>query len=371
MKKFLKTTIIIGIVVLICLVPKLGILDFSVLDVSEEKLSNYSEYYFNQLEIDEKKIYVKIDEAVNKKQKTVFLGVQEIENLTKKIGEVLTAYFYDNPECYYISNEYLISTRDFKIFKYITLNLSYTIDNVDDIAIKNEELEQTINNMLKSSITEEMTEFEKEVAIHDALVKHVSYYEYEDINKIPSIKHTAYGALVQREAVCDGYSKAFKMLLEKAGIESIIASGSTEEVAHAWNIVKLEDEYYHVDVTSDKFEQDSKHVIHAYFNLTDRDISKTHVIDNSFKLPECKSTKYDYYTKKYYYISAQDNLYNKLSNIISKQKSSNILEIKVDEKYTARRIIDTLYDLNFNNWRSNKKTSIEYSKTQDVYIFVK
>lgn len=371
MKNFLKTIMIIGIIALICLVPKLDILDFSVLDVSEEQLSNYSEHYFNQLEIDEKKIYVRIDEAVDKREKTVCLGVHETENLTEKVGKVLTAYFYDNPECYYISNEYVISTTDFKLFEYSTLNLSYTINSTDEIDIKNKELEIAIDTILQANITEDMTDFEKEVAIHDALVEHVSYYEYEDINKIPSIKHTAYGALVQKEAVCDGYSKAFKMLLEEAGIESIIVSGSTEEVAHAWNIVTLEDEHYHVDVTSDKFEQDSKYVIHAYFNLTDEDISKTHVIDSSFKLPQCNSMKYNFYTKNEYYISAQNNLYNKLNNIVSKQKNSKTLEIKVDEKYTARRIIDTLYDLNFNKWRSNGKTSVEYSKIQDVYVFVK
>lgn len=371
MKKFLKTIIIIGIIALICLVPKLDILDFSALGVSEEQLSSYSDYYFNQLEIDEKKIYARIDEAINKREEIVYIGVKESEDITEKVNKVLTAYFYDNPKCYYVSNQYLVSTSDFKLFEYSTLTLSYTVNSTDEIGIKNRELETVIDSMLQANITEDMTDFEKEVAIHDALVEHVSYYQYEDINKIPSIKHTAYSALVQKEAVCDGYSKAFKMLLEEAGIESIIASGSTEDVAHAWNIVKLEDEYYHVDVTSDKFEQNSKYVIHTYFNLTDESISKTHVIDNKFELPECNSNKYDYYTQKDYYISNQDNLYNKLSNIVSKQNNSMVLEIKIAPKYTVRRIIDTLYDLNFNKWRSSGKTSVEYSKIQDVYIFVK
>ncbi|MBQ8044464.1 MAG: hypothetical protein IJ272_10055 [Clostridia bacterium] len=372
MKKFFKIVIITVIIALICLVPKLDILDFFALNISEEKLSTYSEYYFNQLALDEQKMYVRIDEAIKNRQEKVFLGLQETEDITEKISKVLEAYFYDNPEYYYVSNEYVISTSNLKIITYSILELDYITSADDEIDVKNKELEIAIYNLLKECITETMTDFEKELAIHDALVERVNYYEYEDINTIPGIKHTAYGALVENEAVCDGYSKAFKLLLEEAGIYSIIISGSTDNIAHAWNLVKLDDEYYHVDVTSDKLEEkDKKYVVHAYFNVNDEKISKTHVIDENFDYPQCDGTKYEYYTQKGYAIATKDNLYNKLKDIISKQKSSNILELKVTEQYSSRKIIDALYDLNFNNWRSNWQTTVSYNKIEDVYVLVK
>ena len=216
-----------------------------------------------------------------------------------------------------------------------------------------------------------MTDFEKEVAIHDALVKHVNYYKYEDINTIPSIKHTAYGALVEKEAVCDGYSKAFKLLLDKVGIDSIIISGTTDNVSHAWNLVKLDDEYYHVDVTSDKLEEKAdKYVVHTYFNVNDEKISKSHTIDNAFNYPQCASIQYQYYVQKGYTVYSKDNLYNKLQQIISKQKQSDVLELQVTGAYSSKKIINTLYHLNFNNWGSSWKTSVSYSKIDDVYIFI-
>lgn len=371
MKKFLKIVLTISVIFLICLVIKLNILDFSAFKVDERRFLEYSGYYFNQLARDEKEIYIKIDDAAKKIRKTVFLGTVHSEGLSDKVGKVLTAYFYDNPHIYYISNRYVVATSDVKLFEISTLELNYIISSKDEIEAKNEQLDRAINKIITSTITKAMTEFERELAIHDALVEKVDYYNYENIEDIPCIKHTAYGALVQNEAVCDGYSKAFKLLLEKIGIDNVIVHGSTEDVAHAWNAVNIGDEYYHVDTTSDKLNVGKKQVIHTYFNLTDKQISETHSINHDFKVPQCNSEKYNYYNKQGYIIFEQDNLYNKLNEIITKQKKSPILEIKLDNKHSAKRLIDTLYDLDFNNWRSDRKSSVEYTQVQDNYIFVK
>jgi len=371
-KKFLKISIITVIIALICLIPQLDILDFYVLDVSEEILARYTEYYFNQLELDEKKLYIRIDEAVRDKKEKVFLGIHQSEDIAKKISRILEAYFYDNPQYYYVSNEYIISTTNLKVMTFSTLELKYLIRKNDEIAINNKKLETAIDSLLSKCITETMTDFEKEVAIHDALVENTTYYQYEDIEAIPEIKHTAYGALVEKEAVCDGYSKAFKMLLEKAGIDSIIISGSTDNVLHAWNLVELDGKYYHVDVTSNKLQEESKrYVVHTYFNLNDINISKTHTTGSFFTYPKCSATEYEYYAKKGYVVKAENNLYNELQDIILKQKKGNILELRVADKFSSRNVIDTLYDLNFNNWRSNREISVSYTKMQDVYIFIK
>ena len=64
-------------------------------------------------------------------------------------------------------------------------------------------------------------------------------------------------------------------------------------------------------------------------------------------------------------------MYSKLSDIIYSQKASKILEIKLDPKRTLRKVIDTLYYLNFNNWKTSGKTNVTYSQLDDVYAFVK
>ena len=58
---------------------------------------------------------------------------------------------------------------------------------------------------------------------------------------------TAYGALVQGKAVGEGYAMAYKAVCDKLGLECSIIVGRRNGVNHAWNIIKLEDSYYHVD----------------------------------------------------------------------------------------------------------------------------
>lgn len=142
-------------------------------------------------------------------------------------------------------------------------------------------------------ITDSMSEFEKELYLHDALAKRVMYVDTENA-------HNAYGALVKGKAVCDGYSEAFQYLLQRAGIQSFIAIGSSydpntyEDVGHAWNIVRIDGEYYHVDVTWD---DQGKKLYHAYFNLTDTEILYDHEIDPTvYPLPSCASAVSNYYS---------------------------------------------------------------------------
>jgi len=354
------------------LVVKLGSLGFSVSAISEEKLASYNVYYYNQLSETEKKVYIKIDEAIKKEQKTVTFTDYKVENLIESVTRIINAYFYDNPEYFYISNKYIIANRDLKIFNITTIKFEYIIDNEYTIERMKKEMTNAIDKLVQENITGSMTDFEKELVLHDVLIEKTKYYEYEDVNTIPLIKHTAYGALVDNEAVCDGYSKALYLLLKKVGIENIIISGTTGNVAHAWNVVKLEDEWYHLDVTSDSITSDGKkYLMHKYFNVTDKEIKQTHSIDKDFELPKCNGTKYDYYMQLGCYLNYEDNMYTKLKKIISLQKDSQILEVKMDSRYSAKSLIDTLYDLNFNSWYSSLKTSVSYNKMENVFVFIK
>ncbi len=79
-----------------------------------------------------------------------------------------------------------------------------------------------------------------ELIIHDALIKYVEYDdECANKNIAYDVAHTAYGALVDGSAVCDGYATAFKMLLNKAGIDSEVVSGLGNGGGHAWNVVRI------------------------------------------------------------------------------------------------------------------------------------
>ncbi|WP_026494881.1 InlB B-repeat-containing protein [Butyrivibrio sp. WCD3002] len=117
-------------------------------------------------------------------------------------------------------------------------------------------------------------DFNKELIIHDALMKTMTYNdEAADRNIKGHVAHTAYGAFVDNMPVCDGYAKAFKMLLNKAGIECHVVGGYGNGDLHAWNVVKLGNDYYDVDVTWDDREEDPENkyfmlLSHEFFNRT-------------------------------------------------------------------------------------------------------
>ena len=125
-----------------------------------------------------------------------------------------------------------------------------------------------------SNIPKDASQIEREVYIHDALIDNVSYYRGKSTPW--HICYTGYGALVEGSAVCDGYSQALSYLLNKVNVDSFVVTGGvggSEGVAtnngHAWNRVKIDDDWYEVDSTwDDGNDTEDVDERHAYFNMT-------------------------------------------------------------------------------------------------------
>ena len=94
-----------------------------------------------------------------------------------------------------------------------------------------------------SCVNDNMSDVEKVAALHDWLALNCRY----DLSG-PHC-YDAYGALVDGRAVCEGYALAYRHLMDMIGIESYYVVSDT--MNHGWNMVKLNDQYYHVDVTWD------------------------------------------------------------------------------------------------------------------------
>lgn len=155
--------------------------------------------------------------------------------------------------------------------------------------------------VLGTLITEDMTDFEKELAIHDWIVAQGSY----DQTVYDNSSHTGrtgykdpYGILVGGYGNCLGYSTTFQLLLDLCDVECITvvgaAFGSMDD--HAWNMVKLDGEWYCVDVTWDDPTlgggSANSVVTHRYFNVTsDRMRESDHQWDYLY-VPEAIADRY-------------------------------------------------------------------------------
>ena len=151
---------------------------------------------------------------------------------------------------------------------------------ISGIEIPYEDLESFIDycnevdiiiDYLTESVKDLKSDLDKALFMHDYLVKHVLYAEYYN-------SFSSSGALYDEIAVCQGYAYAFKYLMNKWGIECHYVI--SEEMNHGWNIIKINNQYYHVDVTwddpiingCDQF----TNVYHEYFLLSDEAISNDH-----------------------------------------------------------------------------------------------
>ena len=148
------------------------------------------------------------------------------------------------------------------------------------------------------------SDYEKELEIHDWLVRNNRYQD--DAGN----EHNAYGALIGGEIVCEGYARAFQLLLNRAGIECCIVTGRSgsyvgdENIAnHAWNAAKINGSWYQVDVTWDDLDlsesginETPEEMSYCYFNLTTEAMSENHaIISDVIPVPECSATEYFYY----------------------------------------------------------------------------
>lgn len=196
---------------------------------------------------------------------------------------VYETYSHDHTEAFWLPNRYamgFVSTED---IRYLALEYNMTGDALEAAKAAFDAAAEEI----LSGIDEDMTEFEKELHIHDALADRIVYAESGNA-------HNAYGALVEGVAVCEGYAEAFQALLHRVGIRSFIVTGESRAQAHGWNIVRIDGEWYHVDLTWD---DQGDTLFHAYFNITDAEIREDHAVyETSYALPACTSAAANYFT---------------------------------------------------------------------------
>ena len=112
--------------------------------------------------------------------------------------------------------------------------LGTSITNVDEKA----------DWVIKNYITSDMSDREKAKRLHNWLIYN-AHYDYTFSN------YNADGVLVKGFGVCDSYSRAYSLLLTRVGIENKRLTGKCGTEGHAWNLVKIDGQWYHVDCTWD------------------------------------------------------------------------------------------------------------------------
>ena len=145
------------------------------------------------------------------------------------------------------------------------------------LADRDQVILQSCRDLLGEIITEEMSDYEKELAVHDWMIAWAEY-DQAALSSLPGAQPTPdsdnpYGFFTGRAAICTGYTSTFQLLMDLLDIECVTVEGTayngTED--HAWNMVRLDGAWYCVDVTWDDPVSStpvSPAAAHMYFNVT-------------------------------------------------------------------------------------------------------
>ncbi|TYP69694.1 transglutaminase domain-containing protein [Paenibacillus methanolicus] len=165
----------------------------------------------------------------------------------------------------YVVDAYFYSVRAWGSTATVTMNVRYR-ESAEQTRYVDEQVRQT----LAAIVTPAMNDSEKVRAIHDWIVLRLAYDEN-------LARYTAYEALTEGKAVCQGYALLNQRMLTEAGIESRIVEGQVDSGSHVWNLVRLEDGWHHVDATwDDPLPDKPGHAGSKYLLRSDAEMRKDH-----------------------------------------------------------------------------------------------
>ena len=229
-----------------------------------------------------------------------------------------------------------------------------------------------------NTVDKSYSDFEKALYLHDYLIYNTSY-DYDNYVKdnIPDVSHTAYGPLINKVGVCDGYAKAYSILLRLVNIDSFVVT--SDYMCHAWSLAKIDNEWYHVDPTwNDPAPNIRGYVGHDFFLCNDSEMKKNNYSNWDSGNIKTTSTKYSnwrlrdnkskfIYVDGYYYSVINNNIVNSKidgsSSTIFSLQATSIHQYKGKLYYTtAKGIYSCYYD------GSNTKTVYSFNNSKESII---
>ncbi|MBS7262405.1 MAG: hypothetical protein KIG36_02225 [Eubacteriales bacterium] len=178
----------------------------------------------------------------------------------------------DHPEYFWVQNTYGYSFNSASYCVRVSPQYYFEAGS-DELATARAEFDASMARLLAVA-TDGMSDYEKALALHDALARHVVY-------DLAVSDQSAYSATVLGTGVCAGYARSYQYLLQAVGISAWTISGLGNGGSHAWNAVVLNGRRYYTDVTWDDGEDDGA-VSYAYFNLPAARIAEDHEASELF-----------------------------------------------------------------------------------------
>lgn len=276
-------------------------------------------YYRTTLSDVERKAYDKIRYGFLSYSKSILvfgLSPSQTQNVFEKIKQ-------DNPWLFYV---------EAASYQYAPVCQGGSV--IPKYRFNKDEVNATLQAIIKKCIAmttslKNKTEFEKELEIHNYFCKSI-YYD----NDFAASSYECVGPLLFGKGVCDGISKAVKLLFDFVDVESLQVCGKSNQQhdsatflseLHAWNIVKINGAFYHLDVTFDLTVQAFGIVRYDYFNLSDQEVLLDHAT-LSMSVPKCLTSN-NYYKIRDLFLQTQNDYRELLVKSIRKGQRDIVFKL--------------------------------------------
>ena len=213
-------------------------------------------------------------------------SVPRLEN--HELSDIFFKLRLDCPDIFYVTG---FSYRFYPQADHVELIPEYLFEK-SKIKEHQKALSSRVSKLVRPA--EKLSLAEKESYIHDFICQNVRY----DKLKKP-YSHEIIGPLGQGVGVCEGIAKTVKILCDQLGIWCMIAISEANpekgiKYRHAWNIVKIDGDYFHLDATFDNSLGQDGVIRYDYFNLDDSKVFRDHqpVI---YPIPSCTANDKFYY----------------------------------------------------------------------------
>lgn len=307
-----------------------------------------SRFAYESLDAQEQIWYGEIEQALGEMTDTVKLSTEPIEQGLDEqdIDRIFQCVLIDHPEIFY--------TTGYTYTKYSRGDRTVGIDFAGTYSLSREEAVEKAEEIRGrasewlADIPEDASEYDKVKAVYEKIIFSTNYdLDALDNQNIASV-------FLGNSSVCQGYAKATQYLLNHLGVMCTLVQGTVDTgEAHAWNLVRVDGDYYYVDTTwgdaSYRMEDGSgqeelPEINYDYLCVTTQDLLRTHRIESVVNMPECTATQANYYVREGAYFTAYDA--EQMQSIFDRAWESGRTEItlKCADEECYREICGVLID---------------------------
>lgn len=272
-------------------------------DAQEEEISELY-YAYHKLDGERQTLYREILRALSEMDESAELSTTD----TSLIDTTFACVVNDHPELFYVDG-----------YQYTEYGFGSTVTSVafqgtytkapEEVRALRLQIGQRLASCLAGAPADG-DEYDTVKYLYEYLINNTEY------DKSAGDNQNICSVFLNGRSVCQGYAEAFQYMLQNMGIQAFVVTGFTNGERHAWNLVRVNGDYYYIDPTwgdaSYTLEGDPADSASAppinfdYFLVTTDELTRTHSIERAVELPECTAVKDNYFVREGLYFDSYD-----------------------------------------------------------------